>query len=528
MKNSLRNLFLLCMVFSFFSLRMFASEDGSMPNVIIVLADDQGYGQWGRVARNLSVNDIEPRALPERYKASSGYAMQAAIDAMPTLDRLAAEGVNFSEAFVSAPVCGPSRASLLTGRHPARLGIYSNPDVSHPGLALGETVLAELFKKNGYRTAAFGKWHLSSTKEEVIRDDTHDYHEFLFVDCANPAQHPLNRGFDYFYGFYSHGTAYYNSPSIFRGFDNVPAEGYLTDTLTEEALQFIRSDDEEPFFIYLAYNAPHIPLEIPPPARYLAPFRSGNPEVDNYYGALAALDHGLGRIEAELKQRGEWGNTLLIYLSDNGAVIDSPQPVNGPYRGYKGLFLEGGVHTPMVISWPDGLVGGQEYANQVSSMDIFPTTLAAAGIELPADLHLDGVNLLPYLRGEEEGLPHSHLIWVGDLNAGWSETAIDSWTDYWRYLKMEFDERPLASGSSSGVKRIGWTISSPPWRLHCVYHEKLPKFHLYNTVNDPGETKDLAAEHPDKVKELVAVYQEWSACLAPPREGLDGWEHLRE
>ena len=400
----------------------------------------------------------------------------------------------------------------MTGRHPSRMGGYYNPDISI-GLDTNETVLAELFQNAGYRTAIIGKWHLGKQITTVIRNDTHDYHEFLHVDIV-PEFHPCNRGFDYFYGFYSHGTAYYNSPSIFRNYENVPAPGYLTDNLTEETLGFIRKQADHPFFIYLAYNAPHIPLEVPPPARYLTRFHTGNPEVDNYYGALAAVDEGLARIEAELKSREEWDNTLIVYLSDNGAVIDSPQPVNGVYRGNKGRFVEGGVHTPMVVSWPAGLDGGRVYKKMVSSLDVFPTTLAAAGIALPKQPELDGVNLLPYLKGDVNDAPHDFLFWVGDISYHWSKEQIPFWAEYWRYLKMEINDRP----SGHAPEMPGWVVRTGEWSLHCTFDGDKPSYELFDAGKDPAEKINVAEKHPQVVQELTSMYCSQKEHMAPPRK----------
>src|SRR5690554_295790 len=290
------------------------------PNVILIVTDDLGYGQVGAYVERW--NDNDSGILPTRYWIDSVAGEQMAKSAMPNLDKLAAEGVRFTSGFVSSPTCGPSRATLMTGRYSQRFGIYNNDDVSM-GVPADEPFFASVFQKNGYATAAIGKWHLGKVEAEKLPVQTRDYHANKIYRCQKE-QHPNNKGFDYYFGFNGSGTTYYNSPSLYRNEDNVKAEGYITEEFTREAIGFINKNIENPFFLYLAYNAPHIPLHEPAPEKYLKRFNSRNPHANNYYASLAAVDDGIGEITNLLDNKGLRDNTIIVFLSDNGAVADSP------------------------------------------------------------------------------------------------------------------------------------------------------------------------------------------------------------
>lgn len=474
------------------------------PNIIVVLTDDQGFGQ-------LPVySDVYPDEMlflcnnTERYKCDVQKAKAAAKASMPNLQKMAANGVVFMNAHVTSPVCGPSRAALMTGRYQQRFGIYDNIDLSNGGVPATETFLPALLKKAGYRTGMIGKWHLGRYTKTLAPVQTRDYHKNATIGCV-PEDHPLNRGFDYYFGFNGSGTSYYDSPSLFRGFEHIQANGYLTDEFTDESLRFIDSCKAVPFFLYLAYNAPHIPLEARAPEQYQR-FNTGNPEVDNYYAYLAAVDHGLGRILKKLEDAGQLENTLIVYLSDNGAVIDSPQPMNGPYQGNKGQFRLGGTHVPMIAYWP-AVLKSAKFEPRVASIDVLPTALAAAGAAVPSNA--DGVDLLPHLKAGT--VAHETLFWAGPEILHWGEPNKPFWKGYWEYITERRDDPPqsvLTAGEA------GWGVLKGPWLLRC--NEVQGIYTLCNVTNDISEQKNVAAEHPEVVQELKKAYGNWASGLGAP------------
>ncbi len=316
-----------------------------------------------------------------------------------------------SSNFVGIPQ--PSRAAIMTGRAPARFGVYSNTD-AQDGIPLTETFLPELFQNHGYYTAAVGKWHLSKISNVPVPEDkqTRDYHDNFTTFSAEEWQ-PQNRGFDYFMGFHAAGTAYYNSPSLFKNREHVPAKGYISDQLTDEAIGVVDRAKtlDQPFMLYLAYNAPHLPNDNPAPDQYQKQFNTGSQTADNYYASVYSVDQGVKRILEQLKKNGQYDNTIILFTSDNGAVIDGPLPLNGAQKGYKSQTYPGGTHTPMFMWWKGKLQPGN-YDKLISAMDFYPTALDAADISIPKDLKLDGVSLLPWLQDKKQGEPHKNLTWI--------------------------------------------------------------------------------------------------------------------
>ncbi len=474
------------------------------PNIIVVLTDDQGFGQLPVYSDDYPDEMLFLTKNTERYKCDEQNAKAAAKACMPNLNKLAKNGVTFMNAHVTSPVCGPSRAALMTGRYQQRFGVYDNCDLAKSGVPVSETMLPELFQTSGYRTAMIGKWHLGKTTKTPLPVQTHDYHKNATTGCI-PEHNPVNRGFDHYFGFNSSGTTYYDSPSLFRGLDQVKAAGYSTDEFTDDAVAFIDQADGQPFFVFLAYNAVHIPLEDPAPEKYQR-FDTGNSEVDNYYATLAAVDDGLGKIIATLERKGELENTLIFYLSDNGAVIDSPQPMNGPFRGNKGNFLAGGMHVPMIAHWPDGLSSAR-YAPRVSSMDVIPTALAAAGIELPGNL--DGVDLRPKISAGSK--PHEVLFWAGPEIMHWSEDNKEFWRDYWEYVTERSDDAPTSSLKAGDA---AWAVLKDRWLLRG--NEVTGKVELFDVQADIGERIEVSARHPEVVEGLRSDYRAWAFNLGKP------------
>ena len=346
---------------------------GRPPNIVVILADDLGYADVG-------------------FQGLKDFAT-------PSIDRLAASGVRFSNGYVSHPYCSPSRAGLLAGRYQHRFGHVHNPKFrAGEGLPLGETLLPEVLSEAGYVSGVVGKWHLGDA----------------------PEFHPLERGFDEFFGLLGGGHDYFRSagedareyliPLEAHG-EKIPVEGYLTEQLSEAALDFIRRHSENPFFLYLAYNAPHGPLQAPP--AMLARVDSiADTRRRTYAAMVVALDDGVGAVLSLLDELGLSDSSLVFFLSDNGGPTPANASDNAPLRATKGTVYEGGVRVPFVLAWPERLPAGVKYDPMVSSLDIFATAVTAAGLEPSPSL--DGVDLIPYLTGADRAVPHRQLYWHSD------------------------------------------------------------------------------------------------------------------
>lgn len=345
------------------------AADGSTrpPNIVILLADDLGYGDLG-------------------FQGGKDIPT-------PHVDSLAANGVRFANGYVSGPYCSPTRAGLLTGRYQTRFGYEFNPGREY-GLPKSETTIADRLKAAGYATGLVGKWHLG----------------------AAPELRPLKRGFDEFFGFHGGAHVYFaeQSQTIFRGESPVVEKEYLTDAFAREAVAFIDRHQTHPFFLYLAFNAVHTPMHATDDR--LKRFASIQDERRRTYAAmLTALDEAVGRVLDKLRASGLEENTLIFFFSDNGGPTMPTTTINGssnaPLRGSKRTTLEGGVHVPFVIQWKGRLPAGKVYTQPVIQLDVLPTALAAAGAPVDDSWKLDGVNLLPYLQETRQGVPHESLYW---------------------------------------------------------------------------------------------------------------------
>ncbi|MFK8164680.1 MAG: sulfatase-like hydrolase/transferase [Lewinella sp.] len=342
------------------------------PNVLIILADDAGWGDFGF----MGADDLQT----------------------PNLDQLAASGTVFTQAYVSASVCSPSRAGLLTGRYQQRFGHECNLE---PNQALAfdssQVSIAEALQEHNYHTSIFGKWHLGEMAH----------------------QHPLSNGFNHFYGFLAGGRSYFpsekldqegNPRAILEDHTHRTFEGYLTDELGNKAANYIkrRAKTNQPFFTYLSFNAPHTPME----ATETDLARFPNHDRPVYAAMVYAMDRAIGRVMQSLRETGAYENTLVFFLSDNGGAFNNNSSV-GPLKGWKGNQFEGGIRVPFLVSWPGHLPAGNKHTGMISSLDIFATALdAAGGQEMSA---LDGVSLLPLLEGDDRSLDaHSTLFWRKD------------------------------------------------------------------------------------------------------------------
>jgi arylsulfatase A-like enzyme len=435
-----------------------SAESGPRPNLLIILSDDQGWGDAG-------------------FRGASDVKT-------PNLDRLAASGVEFRQGYVTAPQCIPSRAGLLTGRYQQHAGIECNPDDNKNDvyqLPARTATLASLLKAAGYRTGMVGKWHLGEPL----------------------SSQPFNKGFEWC-AYMRHGMGYHFLKSAWpkdkdgRGTNwfrdekdrTIPIEGrgYLTEVFTDKALEFIRKDDERPFFLYLAYHPPHWPLEAPDES--VAEYRDIKDVNRRVCAAMITdMDAQIGRLMDGLKSRGLDQNTMIVFLSDNGAPQYSGPAItpvkmgenaslNGPLNGCKGLLLEGGIRVPFVMSWPGKLSAGTKVDWPVSALDLTPTFLAAAGA--PPMAGADGMNLLSYLK------------------PGISATGPDR-ALFWRF-DTQWDRQ-------NAVRR-------GPWKL--VRSGPKPARQLFNIREDPSETNDLSAKNPEKAAALAGELDAWMETLPPP------------
>lgn len=457
--------------------RAFGAETQRKPNIVVLLADDLGYGELG----------------------CQGNAQIPT----PHIDSIAAGGVRFTAGYVTGPNCSPSRAGLLTGRYGTRFGHEFNPIGANNedpafGLPLGEKTLADVLRDAGYVTGAVGKWHLGAAAK----------------------YHPQRRGFDSFFGFMHEGHFYApqpwlgvatmlrrrtlpggglgrrtfgdvtysthmggyepeydaNNPIVRDGQPEAEAE-YLTDAFTREAANFIDRQRDKPFFLYVAYNAVHSPLQ--GADAYLKRLASIEDVHRRIFAAmLANLDDGVGEILAKLRSANLENDTLVFFLSDNGGPTRELTSSNKPLRGEKGSVFEGGVRIPFMVRWPGRLPAGATYDKPVSSMDIFATAVAVAGATPPKGRALDGVNLLPYLTGEAQGRPHETLYWRQGRN-----TAVR--VGDWKLLRH-------GRGKNAGA-----------WEL-------------YDLARDIGEMNNLADAEPERRDALEAIWKKLDAEMVEP------------
>jgi arylsulfatase A-like enzyme len=431
-----------------------AAENVNRPNVIVILADDMGYGDVG-------VHGCKD--IPT-----------------PNIDSIAANGIRFSNGYVSHPYCSPTRAGLMTGRYQQRFGHEFNPGPATDrrpgiGLPLSETTIADRFRDEGYKTGIVGKWHLGHTDE---------------------VYHPLNRGFDEFFGFLGGSHSYLKSGTghiaIFRNKEEIQEKEYLTDAFAREGVAFIERHKEEPFFLYWAFNAVHGPLEATD--KYLDRFPDIKDKKRHTYAAMqSALDDAVGQCLATLRKNRLEENTLVFFLNDNGGPEAVTSADNGPLRGVKGTTWEGGIRVPFMVQWKGKLPAGTVYDHPVIALDVLPTALAAIGAEpSKSKKPLDGVNLLPFLKDEKQGLPHDILYW----RFGGS-MAIRKGD--WKLVKT------TGADGDRAVDRRG--KASPDGAM------------LFNLKDDLGEDTDLAQKHPEKFKELADAWNQWNAELIDPLWG---------
>ncbi len=459
---------------------MAASEvaaEADNPNIIVLLADDLGYGELG-----CQGNEEIPT---------------------PHIDSIAANGVRFTNGYVTGPNCSPSRAGFLSGRIPTRFGYENNP-IGHRnedpaiGFPTSETTLAETMQDAGYTTGLLGKWHLGGTA----------------------AYHPFRHGFEEFFGFMHEGhyfvqppyegvttmlrrktlpdgevgrwigkkkLIYHKWPSnepdydadnpIIRGGQPVMETEYLTDALTREAVDFIDRHDDKPFFLYLAYNAVHSPLQ--GADAYMRKFSHIQDIQRRIFAAmLANMDDSVGAVMKQLRKSGLEENTLVFFLSDNGGPTRELTSSNAPLRGQKGMMYEGGLRVPFMVQWKGTLPKGKVYNHPVTSLDIYAT--AAANAKATAPENIEGVDLIPYLTSKRSDRPHDTLFWRQGNKAGLRHGDL-------KLVRM------------GGRKAVGNA-----------------KWELYDLSKDISEERNLAKANPEHLSELVALWKKMNGEMQEP------------
>lgn len=494
------------------------------PNVLLIVMDDLGTGQLDFVLDTLDVDALAQRPTPPRYEGDINKMVEAARIAMPNVSNMAANGAKMTNAFVAHPVCGPSRAGIFTGRSPASFGTYSNDDAIL-GIPQDIKLLPSLFQENGYATASIGKWHNAKViRKPKINESkqTRDYHDNM-ISTPEAGYAPHERGFDYDFSYYASGVALWNSPAFWRNGVNVPAPGYTTHLLTDETLKFIDEHKDKPFFINLSYSVPHIPLEQASPAKYMEKFDTGNVEANKYFAALNAADEGIGQIIAKLKENGELENTLIFFLSDNGAVNESPMPMNAMDRGFKGQMFNGGVRVPFIAYQPGTIPAGTKSDEMISALDILPTALQTAGIAIPDNLNVEGKNIMPLLKGETTKSPHNYLYWAGPGTKHYSEENQEFWHGYHQWITYQ-RKTPPTNPNLEKLSKGAWAVRDGEWALY-FYDDGKNQPQLFNDKKDPAESIDLAKQNPQKVTELKNAYYQW--IKDKPKPVLWGQDHYQ-
>ncbi len=405
------------------------------PNVLIFYADDLGYGEL----------------------AVQGFTKDIPT---PNIDSIARNGVRFTQGYVAATYCSPSRAGLMTGRYPTRFGHEFNAVARHSGLSLQETTMAQRLKSLGYATAAIGKWHLGG---EASRD-----------------YYPTSRGFDEFYGTLNN-TPFYHPTQFVDSRKSLDVESvddknfYTTDAYAARAVDWLGKQGDKPWFLYLPFNAQHAPLQAP--KKYLDRFPGIADEKRRIFAAmLSSMDDAVGVVMDKVRAMGQENDTLVFYIADNGGPTQSTTSGNGPLRGFKMTTFEGGPRVPFMMQWKGKLPGGKIDTRPVMNLDVLPTVVAAAGGKIDPAWKLDGVDLLPYLSEGNTARPHE--------------------TMYWRFGDQ-------------------WAIRHGDWKL-VVSRGGSGKPELYNLADDVGESRDLASADPSRVAELQRLYGQWNADQATP------------
>ena len=422
----------------------------SRPNIILILADDMGYGDLGCYGGKLAPT--------------------------PVIDSLARDGVRCTDGYVTAPVCAPSRCGLMTGAYNQRFGIQWNEDRSKYSVG-PHKLMPQALKAAGYATGHIGKWNIGSDIKGCF-DETQDVIDWEADYFPNSAGHYV--GVD---------SETENASSKRQGIwgPERPSEEYLTDRMGRHACEFIDKHKAQPFFLYLAFNAVHSPWSAKTADREKFAHIK-DPPLNFYAAMIASLDENVGRVLAKLKEAGLDQNTIVVFVSDNGPALGKSAikvwPENwpmeilvgsaGPLSGHKAQFFEGGIREPFILRWPAKLKAGQTYRQPVSTMDVYATFCSASGSPVPAGTKLDGVNLLPFLSGEKTGAPHEILFWKngdqGAVRQGDWKLVISTWQPKLQLYNLADDigeKHDLANENPEPVAKLqkawlDWSAPLPP------------------------------------------------------------------
>ncbi len=457
---------------------------GKKPNVIVFLTDDQGYGDLGIYGNP----DLET----------------------PHIDRIGREGVCLNQHYSGSPICAPARASFLTGRYNHRVGALSVE--SNRGLdriALRESTIADHFKAGGYATGMIGKWH-------------NGLHDMRY--------HPNKRGFDEFAGFLNGGMNYWDWIIEYNGQPKWSDERYLTDVFTEDAVGFIERHKAEPFFLYVAYNAPHGPLEAPEEdVQVFEEMGKFTRAVSLTYGMIRRMDTGIGRILEALENNSLAEDTIVLYTSDNGPVLrgtgkENQMRYNGPFRGMKYDVLEGGIRVPGLIRWPSGLPKGASFDGMLHFTDWMPSLLGACGIAAQPNYPSDGMDVMAALQGEKGKIP-TKRFWqfnrydpLGNCNAAMRD---GEWKLTWPRIeeamqKLKSDGPPFLRNFE--VPHFMMDVDNPPVERDLALAGK-PE--LYNIEEDPHESVNLAETDPDRVGRMKRELENWFEAVEADRRRIE-------
>lgn len=524
----------------------------TQPNVVFVMLDDLGYSQIEAYSRGLDPEEFDP-ALLQHVEEKGDYTPEEALrmlrKATPTLSRLADEGIVFEGAMAASNLCAPARIGVATGILQNRWGMYRNIDVEAAGLK-PNSHLAERLQDSGYATAHIGKWHIGGRDHEMVdrfldqrgventQGHTYwtlgkDYPEVKkalkgggYEGSVRPKDHPLNNGFDYYFGYNQWECPFYNATNVWEDHKHAGLiREYNTDVFTDKALAFmersIRAD--EPFYVQLHYHAVHDPLTPKAPQAYYEHFDSGSHALNNFYAHVYGVDVNIQRIVDFLEEQGQAENTMIIFTSDNGGAVgnESSLPGNAPYAGHKGMLLQGGFRVPLFFHWaPSREVAGNR--NQlVSTLDILPTVLAAANVELPQGL--DGKSLLPLLLGESIAPVRQHFVHGGIHARVWAFNGSTSFFDHDTsrekapsgYIVM--DDRYI-------LRFVSETIPN----LYRDAVEGLPaRYELYDYLEDPLEQNNLYTSHPEKAQQLIEIWERESVEFPKPTAwSVDKWSAI--
>ncbi len=413
----------------------------SQPNIILIMADDLGYGDLG------VTGSTEIRT--------------------PHIDQLARDGVMCTEGYVSAPVCSPSRAGILTGRNQVAFGFDNNIGGNQPGfdpaflgLPLTETTIAERLQEQNYLTGLIGKWHLGEM----------------------PAYHPGNRGFDQYWTYKKGSHDYFIADPSLSGikdsidcnYKSVKGISYITDDKGDEAVEFIERHKAEPFFLFVSFNAPHTPMQAKESALQL--YAHIEDKGRRTYAAMVhTLDENVGKIVSSLEQQGISQNTLVVFLSDNGGPVIHNHSINAPYTGMKGTLLEGGIHVPFILKWPNVLNPGTTFNQPVVATDLAPTFLSISGGDITTDMFDGvGVNIINQIINNSMALSNRELKWRFTISVAIREGE-------WKLIRLP-DRLPL----------------------------------LFNLSTDISEQHNVAMEHIEITKRLLRQLGNWDVSLPHP------------